>query len=455
MIENRWWLVIASGLAVFMVALDASIVTVALPTIGRDFRVPAAATAWVIIGYLLPMVALVLPAGRWLDRSGRRPAFLAGIAGFAVSSAAAGAAPGLGWLIAARMAQGVFGAILMAVIPALVTGAVRPEFRGRAMSVVATLGPIGAVTGPAVGGVLVAVVGWPSIFFVNVPVSVAVIAVAMRTVERGGGLTLPDGRWLAESALLAAAATALIGALSLVPSRGAPWLLGALVAVPLVAAWSRLRTSRPVVQLVRAPSLGGPILALLFSVAAVAGAQFIAPFYLQRALHASSAVTGLVVLVLPLGMAVTGPAAGYLADRWGGRRTTTVGTLVIAAGLALVAPLGAGWHPLDLAWRLGVVGIGLGLFVGPNSAVVMQQAPRHLFATTGGAIGLARSLAFALGPAIVAIPWALAAYSQAGMRTAADLTVGAAALGAAATLLGLARRRRPAPEMEADTEEAA
>src|SRR5262245_58952073 len=197
MTQNRWWLVVGSGLAVFMVALDASIVTVALPTIGRHFRVAAAVTEWTIVGYLLPMVALVLPAGRWLDRSGRRPAFLLAIAGFAASSAAAGAAAGIAWLLAARVVQGAFGAMLSALIPALVAGAVRPEFRGRAMSVLATLGPMGAVTGPAAGGVLIGAVGWPLIFYVNVPVSLAVVAVTLGALDADGRLRLPDGRWLA------------------------------------------------------------------------------------------------------------------------------------------------------------------------------------------------------------------------------------------------------------------
>src|SRR5262245_57742275 len=271
MTQNRWWLVVGSGLAVFMVALDASIVTVALPTIGRHFRVAAAVTEWTIVGYLLPMVALVLPAGRWLDRSGRRPAFVLAIVGFAASSAAAGAAPGIVWLIAARVAQGVFGALLSALVPALVAGAVRPEFRGRAMSVVATLGPMGAVTGPAAGGLLISTVGWPAIFFVSVPVSVAVIAVTVPALDAGGGLRLPDGRWLAESALLAAAGTALVGGLALAASRGLAWLAAALLAIPLAAAWSRLRTSRPVADLVRSPGLTGPLLALLLSVAGAAG----------------------------------------------------------------------------------------------------------------------------------------------------------------------------------------
>jgi MFS family permease len=147
MSSNRWWLVLGAAAALVMVTIDSSIVNVALPTIGAHFQTPAAVTEWTVLGYLLPMVALVVPAGGWLDRSGRRPAFLLAIVGFAASSVAAGLSPSIGWLIAARVVQGAFGALLNAQVPALVTTAVRPDVRGRAMSILATLGPLGAATG--------------------------------------------------------------------------------------------------------------------------------------------------------------------------------------------------------------------------------------------------------------------------------------------------------------------
>ena len=455
--RNRWWLVIAAGLAVFMVALDSSIVNVALPTIGQSFHAPATESEWAILGYLLPAVALVLPAGRWLDRSGRRPAFVLAVTGFAFSSALAGAAPAIGWLIAARVLQGGFGALLAAIFPALVTSAVNPGVRARAMSVVAMLGPLGAVAGPALGGFLTATVGWPAIFYVNVPVSLLVIAIGWRTIEAGGWLGLPDRGWLFESLLLAGATTFLLGALTEAPARGLTWLLGALAAVPLLMVWSRLPASRPVAELVRGSGLGPPMAALLLNVTGIAGAAYIAPFFLEQRLHASSTVTGLAVLAFPLGMALTSSLGGYLADRWQARGMTVIGTFVIGLGLILLAPLSKTWQPLDLSWRLAVVGVGIGLFAGPNMAVAMQQAPAHLLGTAGAATSLARSLAFALGPALTTVPWALSDYSLAGMREAAAVSVAAAALALAVTVGSWIGRRRgalgaPAPPARASAD---
>lgn len=447
-VRNRWWLVIAAGLAVFMVALDSSIVNVALPSIGQAFHAPAALTEWAILGYLLPAVALVLPAGRWLDRSGRRPAFVLAIAGFALSSALAGASFGIGWLIAARLLQGAFGALLAAIFPALVTSAVRPEVRGRAMSLVATLGPLGAVAGPALGGLLVSTLGWPAIFYVNLPVSLLVLLIGWRSIPVREGLARPDLSWLLESLLLAGATTVLLVALTRAPVAGMAWLLVALPALPLLALWLRLPASRPLASLVRGSGLATPMSALLLNVTGVAGAGFIAPYFLEQRLHESTAMTGLTVLAFPLGMAVTSSLGGYLADRWQARGMTVIGTAVIALGLLLLAPLSRSWAPVDLGWRLALVGVGLGLFAGPNMAVAMQSAPAHLLGTAGAATSLARSLAFALGPALVTVPWALSGYSLAGMREAAVVSLGAALLGFLVTVTGLAARRRleePAP----------
>jgi MFS family permease len=128
--RNRWLVVGAAGVAIFLAMLDASIVNVALPAIGRDVGVDPARSQWVVLGYLLAVAAVVLPAGRWLDSVGRRSALVFAIGGFAVSSALAGAAPDFASLIAARVIQGVFGAVILALVPALVAGAVSPGERG-------------------------------------------------------------------------------------------------------------------------------------------------------------------------------------------------------------------------------------------------------------------------------------------------------------------------------------
>jgi MFS family permease len=153
--RNQWWLVGATALAVFMASVDMSIVNIALPAIERDFTIPTSTTEWVVLAYLLPLAGLALPSGRWLDSVGQRQAFAFSLTGFAVASVAAGLAPSLAVLIGARLGQGAFGALLFALVPALATTAVQPQVRGRAMGLITTLGPLGLISGPAVGGPLV------------------------------------------------------------------------------------------------------------------------------------------------------------------------------------------------------------------------------------------------------------------------------------------------------------
>jgi len=432
MSENRWSLVVAVGLAVFMAQVDASIVNVALPTIQRDFGVHPDFSQWVILGYLLPVVALVVPAGRWLDTVGKRAALTFSVAGFAVASAAAGAAPGISWLIAARAVQGGFGALLVAQLPVLATTAVRPEARGRAMGIVATLGPLGAVSGPALGGALLAVAGWPAIFFVNVPVALAVIAVGLRSLPSDGPLRVPDRGLAAEFALLGGAGTAALLALSLAPARPA-WLLLALLAVPLVAAWRRLPGAGPVAGLVRTPRMARQLAAVLLAGTGVQVVVFLAPFYLQQVLHAAITTTGLALMTASLTIAATSLLAGVIADRWGARPTAAAGLVVLTASLVLMLPLDTAWRPVDLVWRLALAGLGMGLFVAPNQALTMGQAPRALLATTGATMALTRSLGFALGPALATAIWAAGEYSVGGMRAAVAAAAVPTALAAVAT----------------------
>src|SRR5829696_2450219 len=194
--RDRWWLVVAAGLGVFIAVLDMSAVNVALPVIESDFGTTTSVSEWVVLGYLLPLISLALPCGRWLDSVGRRPALVLSVSGFALASVAVGLAPNIGMLIGARVVQGSFGAVLFALTPVLAATAVRPQARGRALGVVATLGPLGGITGPALGGLLVDTIGWPWIFYLNVPVSAVLITIGLVQLPPGERLRLPDRTWL-------------------------------------------------------------------------------------------------------------------------------------------------------------------------------------------------------------------------------------------------------------------
>ncbi|WP_199432488.1 MFS transporter [Qaidamihabitans albus] len=442
--RDRWWLVAAVGLAVFMASVDMSIVAVALPVIEGDFEITTSMTEWVLLAYLLPLAGLALPSGRWLDTVGHRPALVFSLSGFALASVAAGLAPGLAWLIAARLVQGTFGALLFSLVPALATTAVRAQARGRAMGLITTLGPVGLISGPVLGGLIVDGFGWPGIFFVNVPVSALVLAAGLRMLPPGAPLRAPDRSWCAEALLLSVAVASVLLALTLTASDGPAWMTLALLGALLLGLWLRMPTSAAVRRLLRSPGESGPHLALTLAATAIGTVFFITPYFLQRSLGMSASAAGVTILAFPVGMALTGLIGGFLGDWWGRRRTAALGAALFTVGLALVLPMDGAWGLGDLVWRLFLAGCGNGLFNAPNMAIAMTSAPRALLATTGASTSLARQAGFALGPALATLTWALSSYRPEGMRAA---VIVATAL-SAASVVALARTRAPGAEPE-------
>nr|BEK69353.1 MFS transporter HzmC [Kitasatospora purpeofusca] len=426
--EDRWSLVFAAGLISFVAMLDMNVVNLALTDIADALDVSPTTAQWAVLGYQLPLVALLLPAGRWLDQVGLRAALLLSVGCFALCSALAAVAPWASWLIAARLAQGAFGAVLFVLMPVLAATAVRPELRGRAMSVPATLGPLGAVLGPVVGGLLLDHVGWRAIFLVKLPICLAAWLIARKDAPRGGKrLRLPDRASLGDAALIGSAVAAVLLGLTLAPD--APlWLLLTLPSVPLVLFWLRRPGGRPVAGVLRASgtaAVNGSVLALA---AGFAANHYLLAQYLRRDDGESATSTALTMLAFPLGMVVAGRFGGRLADRWGARPTALTGAAVTAVGLLLLVPVDTDWSAVDIAWRLAVAGVGMGLNGGPVQALVMSSAPPDQFATAGSAVQLARSLGFALGPALGTAAALYGTTEVAGIRAGLTLAGTAAAL---------------------------
>uniref|UniRef100_UPI0007C6BF25 MFS transporter n=1 Tax=Kitasatospora sp. MBT63 TaxID=1444768 RepID=UPI0007C6BF25 len=437
---DNWPLVGLAGLLAFTAMLDLNIVTVAVPGIADGLGVPPQIAQWAGLGYQLPVVALLLPIGGWLDGAAARPALLGSLTGFALCSAAAAAAPGAPWLIAARSLQGCFAAVLFVLMPVLAATAVRPQLRARAMSVPATLGPLGAVIGPAVGGLLLDHLGWRWVFLVKLPLCAAGLILGHRYLGRGGRLPRPGRRAVADAALIGAAVGAVLLALTAAP--GSPgWLLLALVAVPCVAGWLRGPGGRTVASVLR-DSGSSPVNAAVLALAAgFAAMHYLIALHLQRDEGLSATATGLTVLAFPAAMGLAGPLGGRLADRFGTRPTATAGAALTALGLLLLIPLDDHWPTTSIAWRLALAGLGMGLYGGPSQALVMASAPPGRLATAGSAVQLARSLGFALGPALATAAWGLAGRGDTGIRTG----LAAAALAGCLAVPLLARGARPRP----------
>jgi predicted MFS family arabinose efflux permease len=279
-------------------------------------------------------------------------------------------------IIAARAIQGAFAGLIGPVVLGVVAAAVRPSDRGRALGLIAAVAPLGAVLGPAAGGILAGTLGWRAVFLINLPMCLAAAWIDQRALPSrshgGERLPLPGSLLLRETVLLGVSVIALLLTLDRLSGTRFDGLVLALpvVAVLAFSAWLRLPGSRRVTELALGRALASPIAALLSLVAATNLLYFVIPYFLQDVGQHGPAVTGAVLLALPAGMAaaslLANVLAGTVADRLGPRRMALGGATVVIAGLLLLLPLSGDTRPGSVAWRLSVIGAGKGLFMGPN-----------------------------------------------------------------------------------------
>ncbi len=424
--------VAVAGLLSFVAMFDMNVVNVALPRIAAGFDADPRSVQWVVLAYAIPAVALLLPAGRWLDRVALRPALLLAVAVFAAANLAAVVAPSLPVLVGLRALQGVGGAVLMVLMPVLAMAAVAPQRRGRAMAVPATAGPVGGVLGPAVGGPLIELAGWRVAFVPAVLVSLAAVVLVRRSRIVAGVLAGPDRAGLVDATLLVAGLGAVCAVATGLLTGPVAVAVAVVAGVAALVAWGARPGARSVAAALR-PGGTAPTVAVALLAGAFAAASYLVTVGLQAG-GSGPAAAGFVLLAFPLGMVVAGPPAGRLADRFSPRAVAVAGVALAAAGFALLAALPdvGSAAPVDVAWRVALAGLGTGLYGGPTQVLVLAGAARDRMATAGAGVQCARALGFALGPAAAALAWnsegAVAVLATRPALTVAAVTAVVAAL---------------------------
>jgi EmrB/QacA subfamily drug resistance transporter len=405
---NKWTVLAILAIGIFMATLDSSIVNISLPTIALYFQVPLnGAIEWVIIAYLVAIAGVLLTIGRLADMIGRRLLWVVGLIIFTLCSALCGASPNLGILIVARAFQGLGGALIMSVSPAMVTSAFPPEERGRALGMNAVAVALGTSAGPTLGGIITANFSWRWIFYVNVPLGIiGVIATLLFLKEDRKRAT---GRFDPVGALLLAVG---LIALTLGLSFGQEWgwtSLGLITTLIIsVMAFALLvlvehHVTDPVIdfQILRNRVFVSANISLIMSFLALFAVSFLLPFYLEELRDFSVIESGLLLTPLPLAIALIAPLSGALADKFGSRWLAASGLAIACIGLVLISQLSAQSSILDIVWRLLVVGIGQALFQSPNNSALMGSAPRNRqgiasgFLSTGRVMGQSVSVALA------------------------------------------------------------
>jgi EmrB/QacA subfamily drug resistance transporter len=406
--RGKWWPLVAVSLGTFMLLIDVTIVNVALPQIADDLDTSFSALQWVVDAYALTLGVLLLGAGTLADLLGHRRFYIGGLALFAVSSLACGLSADSGVLIAARAVQGVGAAAMFTTTFALLNTHYQGRERGVAYGVWGGVSGAAAAVGPVVGGLLTEGVNWRWIFFVNLPISVAAIALSLLVLgpdrERGTGrFDLPG------TAAFTVFATALTLAAIRADTVGwgsvQTWGLLVLGAAALAAFLAiELRSSAPMLDLglLRNRSFAGIVIAALLVNFAAFAALTYTSIWLQSVLGLSPIESGLTGLPLSvLSFAVSAFAGKHLHDR-SPRLVIGVGLLIIGAGSLLCGALidaGASWTALMPGYALLGVGVGVTMPILASSA--MSAVPPRRGGMAAGTITTARQLGFAIGIAVL------------------------------------------------------
>lgn len=393
----------------FLVLLDVSVINVAIPAIAAGLSTDTGGVGWVVDGYAVVLAALLLSGGVLGDRIGHRRAVVAGLLVFGLASVACALAPSLAVLVAARAGQGVGAALLLPCSVAVITEAYpgRAE-QARALGIWAGVSSLALPAGPLLGGVLVQVFGWQSIFWVNPPIVVAVVIATLLAVPAGRA----DRRRRLDPAGAALAAVALASLVYAViaAGRGAGWPLVAGAAAVAVCAAAGLivverRATAPTLPLdaLRGKAFTGTNLLALTMNLATNGTLFVVTLYLQSVRGVPPAAAGLLLVPIFVPLVALSPIAGRLTARYGPRRPMLAGALIAAVGSAALLATTADPHRdgyLSLLPTLLGVGVGVGLFTAPVVAAALRSAPPGRAGLANGVVNTARQAGTALGIAV-------------------------------------------------------
>jgi len=392
--DKRYVLLVAS-LASFLSSSMGSAVTVALPTIGREYHAGAIALGWITTAYLLAAAVALVPFGRLADIHGRRRVFTLGIAGYTVSSLLCALAPSTAFLIALRALQGVGGAMIFSTSAALVTSAYPKRERGNALGWNIAAVYTGLSFGPVLGGILTQHLGWRSLFFVNAGLGIVILGVVLWKVRQEWA-EFAGARFDVRGALIyAVSMVALMLGFSELPAvRGLFLLLGGVLGLGGFIAWE-LRAASPILDLQlfrRSRTFAFSNLAALINYAATAAIAFLLSLYLQYNRDFSAQVAGLILVAQPALQTVFSPFAGRLSDRIQPRIVVSIGMTMTVVGLAALAFLRVETPLVLIIAILAWLGVSFALFSSPNTNAIMSAVDRRFYGVASGTLATMRTV---------------------------------------------------------------
>ncbi|MCZ7402526.1 MAG: MFS transporter [Candidatus Methanoperedens sp.] len=404
--EYKWKAMAVVWIGIFMATLDGSIVNVALPTLTDYFKTDITTIEWVVMAYLVTITSLLLSLGRISDMIGRKIIFAGGLAIFTVGSGLCAFSTTEGQLILFRIFQGIGAAMLMATGVAIITHTFPPRERGKAMGLIGTVVAIGSMTGPVLGGFLIQRVGWQSIFYINIPVGIVGTIMALKVLHndeksKGQEFDIPGALTLFVSLI------ALLLALSEGQEKG--WgssfiifLFVSSLVVFIIFVTIEIRAKQPVLDLrhFRNRPFAAANISALISFMAMYSVILLMPFLLQDELKYSPQDVGIVFMAVPLVMSVVSPLSGWLSDRTNSHVLSSIGIGIAALSILSLGYLNDNSSFTEVAFRLSLLGLGMGLFQPPNNSIIMGSLPKEQLGISAGIMGTMRNMGMVIGVAV-------------------------------------------------------
>ncbi len=409
----KWWNFWTIAAGTFFSVVDHGSVLIALPGIESHFDATLESVQWVVVAYALVISVLLLPMGRLGDVIGRRRVYIIGTTIFVVGSLGATFAPTLPVLIGMRVMQGIGAGMVQGCGMGMMIAAFPDTERGKALGTHLSVVGLGAIAGPAVGGFLVAWLGWQSVFFINVPAGLLVLALSWALLERGSGAgrytrardTSFDWTGAAVSGIFLLVLLIVVGNGNGLGWQSAPVIIGAIAAAALLAffIWWELKTASPMLELRLFANriFGMGVAAAWLSFFGSSAARFMMPFYLQRVLAYAPEQVGLMMIPAALCMVILGPLSGRLSDRFGWQALTIGGLTLTAAGAFVMA---FALQERSSIWL--VIGTmmmqssGTGLFNSPNSSSIISVVDRSRYGVVSALTQLIRNSANVVSVAV-------------------------------------------------------
>jgi len=403
---KRRQVIIAVAFGTFMAPLDSSVVNIALPNISSHFQAPLTTVEWVVMAYLLMTSSLLLTFGRMGDMYGHKRIYLTGFGIFTAGSLLCALSPTILFLIFCRAVQAIGAGMMMSMGPAIVTDVTPPQERGKALGAVAVSVSVALAAGPVVGGFLTAKFGWPSIFYINLPIGIMAILLGQKVIPSTRAKEAQPFD-IKGSVTIFTALIMLLLPLSYAERAGwsNPYILGSLAVglallVFFVYVENRIEFPMMDLSLFRNRLFFMSNLSALLSYMAMFFVFLLMPFYLQQLRHLSPAAAGLLLIPSPLTMMLVAPVFGAVSDRVDTRYISSLGMAIMTFGIWLISSLKVDSPVYIIIIGMIIIGMGSGMFQTPNNSAIMGVVPPNRRGIAASLLATMRNLGMVLGVAI-------------------------------------------------------